>query len=54
MGKQNHKRKGEDALVKSKEQNKDKGRSSEKEEEVERTGIIPENMDFKKFLGCGG
>lgn len=20
----------------------------------ERNGILPENMDFKKFLGCGG
>ena len=24
------------------------------QEEEERNGIIPEGMDFKKFLGCGG
>jgi hypothetical protein len=24
------------------------------EEEDERTGIIPEGMDFRKFIGCGG
>jgi hypothetical protein len=24
------------------------------EEEDERVGIIPEGMDFRKFIGCGG
>lgn len=24
------------------------------EEQEERNGIIPEDMDFRKFIGCGG
>lgn len=33
---------------------KKKEEATLKKEEEERNGIIPEGMDFKKFLGCGG
>lgn len=52
MEKQNQKKKKEDFRIKNKELKKEKESSSEKEEE--RNGIIPEGMDFKKFMGCGG
>lgn len=43
------------APIKSKADKKKKEEIPEKEEEgEERNGIIPEGMDFKKFMGCGG
>lgn len=33
---------------------KDSKNKENQEEQEERKGIIPEDMDFKKFLGCGG
>jgi|GEM_PF-2433664 hypothetical protein len=33
---------------------KDSKDKENQEEQEERNGIIPEDMDFKKFLGCGG
>ncbi|ADR22106.1 hypothetical protein MATR_02570 [Marivirga tractuosa] len=42
------KEKSENITPKKKEQEKPK------KEEEERNGIIPEGMDFKKFMGCGG
>jgi hypothetical protein len=29
-------------------------KNEEGSNEEERSGIIPEDMDFKKFMGCGG
>ncbi|MFQ3213728.1 MAG: hypothetical protein ACJAT1_001586 [Marivirga sp.] len=30
------------------------GDETEAEEQEERNGIIPEGLDFRKFIGCGG
>lgn len=38
----------------SPEEERENAKKKDKEEQEERTGIIPEGMDFKKFLGCGG
>ena len=32
----------------------DEANTVDSEEEDERRGIIPEGMDFRKFIGCGG
>jgi len=33
--------------------NKEGGNTKDKEQE-ERKGVIPDDLDFKKFIGCGG
>ncbi|WP_340152838.1 hypothetical protein [uncultured Marivirga sp.] len=42
----------EEKLSTSSKQVSSKKKGDSKEEE--RNGIIPEGMDFKKFMGCGG
>lgn len=34
--------------------NEEEKETREQNNEEEREGIVPEGMDFKKFLGCGG
>ncbi|HET8859956.1 hypothetical protein [Marivirga sp.] len=45
-------------LVKEKfkplKENKKFSKKDDSQEEEERNGIIPEDTDLKKFLGCGG
>jgi|AntRauTorckE6833_2_1112554.scaffolds.fasta_scaffold103066_2 hypothetical protein len=38
----------------SKKREKKSSKNQEKLENEDQNGIIPEGMDFKKFLGCGG
>lgn len=45
-----NKKSKEPQLIKKKEASK----QQEENDEEERAGIIPEGLDFKKFLGCGG
>jgi len=54
MEKRSPKKEEAKVQIKSKTGKKKKIKLSEKEKEEERNGIIPEGMDFKKFLGCGG
>ncbi|WKK76910.2 hypothetical protein QYS49_06565 [Marivirga salinae] len=54
MEKESHQKKKEASNTKNKELKKEKEESTEKEPDEERNGIIPEDMDFKKFMGCGG
>ena len=50
-------RKPEDQLYNKKEdvQEKERLKTTENEtQEDSRNGILPEDMDFRKFIGCGG
>ncbi len=52
MEKQSPKKRVVKSQIKNNKQKKAK--PAEKEKDEERNGVIPEGMDFKKFLGCGG
>ena len=47
----NIKQESKEKALKNREKESDKPENSD---EQDRKGVIPENLDFRKFIGCGG